>query len=345
MGAPSSWWMWTVLSGCDMRLEELAGNAALKRQISAQEKGRGLSHAYLISGPKGSGKRTLARLLCASMVCTGGPDRPCGVCPACKKALRGIHPDVIAVRGENGKGISVSQARGVRADAYIRPNEAERKIYIFEDAVSMDLRTQNVLLKLLEEGPAYAAFLLLCENPGGVLETIRSRCEGVSLSPVSRAEAEAYLLARFPDKPAGEVKQAAAACGGLLGQAVDELEGTVDDGPVTEAAERLVNLIGRKDELALAQWAVSLEKWDQDALARLMERAVFLLRDALVLQAGGEAGSGPSQAAQAAAGLPRRVLLGCVTVLERLRADTRFNIGAGHLCGALAAGLAETVHQ
>lgn len=279
-----------------MNLEELAGNAALKRQLSAQERGRGLSHAYLISGPKGAGKSTLARLLAAAMVCTGSGEKPCGMCPACKKAIKGIHPDIITVEGEEGKGITVAQARSVRSDAYIRPNEAQRKVYIFADAASMDLRTQNVLLKLLEEGPAYAAFLLLCENPGGVLETIRSRCEVLTLVPAGQDESEE-----------------------------DELAGP---------ARQLLELLSGRDELALAQWVISLEKWDRDTFARFCEVEGELLRNALVDQVHGR--SGP---------VSRRALLDASSLLKKLREDTRFNVGVGHLCGALAAGLAGIIHQ
>ena len=148
-----------------MRLDALAGNAALKEQLSAQEKGRGLSHAYLISGPAGSGKRTLARLLAAAMVCTGAGEKPCGGCAACRKVFGGIHPDVIQV-GADGKDISVGQAREARSDAYIRPNEGERKVYLFHNAQDMTPAAQNALLKLLEEGPAYSAFLLLARSIG-----------------------------------------------------------------------------------------------------------------------------------------------------------------------------------
>lgn len=148
-----------------MSFHTLAGNAPLKRQLSAQMQGRGLSHAYLISGPAGSGKHTLARLMAAAMVCTGEGERPCGVCSACKKALQGIHPDIITA-GEGDKPISVGQARLLRSDAYIRPNEAPRKVYILPNAQEMNPSAQNALLKLLEEGPVYAAFLLLAENSG-----------------------------------------------------------------------------------------------------------------------------------------------------------------------------------
>ena len=84
----------------------------------------------------------------------------------------------------------MDQVRQLRADAYIRPNEGERKVYLLEGADRMNASAQNAMLKLLEEGPAYAAFLLLAENGGGVLQTVRSRCEELSLTPVPPGEAE-----------------------------------------------------------------------------------------------------------------------------------------------------------
>lgn len=321
-----------------MLLDTLAGNAPLKEQLSARIKGRGLSHAYLISGPAGSGKRTLARLLAAAMVCAG-PEVPCGACPGCKKALGGIHPDVI-LAGEADKGLTVNQARALRADAYIRPNEGKRKVYILQNAQAMNAAAQNALLKLLEEGPAYAAFLLLTENPGAVLSTIRSRCEGLTLSPVSLGEAEDYLLRRYPDKPPEEVRRSAAACGGILGRAVEELEGDGDDA-VQIAGRTLLELLARGDELALAEWCVTLEKWDRESMKRLFERAVLLLRDALALQSGGQAlsGGGDAAALAQAARLPAQKLLAAVDTVEHLRTGVSFNVSSAHLAGALCARL------
>ena len=325
-----------------MRLDALAGNEALKRQLSAQGAGRGLSHAYLISGSAGSGKRTLARLLAAAFVCSGTGEIPCGVCPGCKKVLGGIHPDVITI-GDDGKDITVAQSRQIRADAYVRPNEAPRKVYIIQNAQTMNASAQNALLKLLEEGPTYAAFLLLAENPAALLPTIRSRCEGLALSPVPPAEAEAWLARRFPGKDPGEICAAAAECGGLLGRAVDRLEGTAQDGAAAEAARTLISLLAKGDELALAAYCVSLEKWDREALTALLDHAVALLRDALALQAGAGRDVGPEEreTARQAAGLSRKTLLESAKVLEALRDAAGFNVGGGHLCGALAAGLGQ----
>lgn len=324
-----------------MRLDMLAGNAALKEQLTAQEKGRGLSHAYLISGPAGSGKRTLARLLAAAMVCTGSGEKPCGVCPGCKKAFGGIHPDVIQV-GEDGKDISVGQARQARSDAYIRPNEGERKVYLFYNAQNMNPSAQNALLKLLEEGPAYAAFLLLTENPGSVLTTIRSRCEGLALTPVSPAQAEYELARRFPQIPREQRHAAARRCGGLLGQAVAELEGQEGDALFRAEGAHLLELLAGKSRLDAAVWCVSLEKWTREDLTRLLERALALLRDALALQRGGTvlaASLRELPAVQAAAALPAKRLLSLAGLLEKLRKDSAFNVNAGQLCGGLMAGI------
>ena len=82
-----------------------------------------------------------------------------------------------------------AQIRALRADAYIRPNEAGRKVYLLERAHTMNPSAQNAMLKLLEEGPPYAAFLLLTENAAALLPTVRSRCETLTLSPVPLPEA------------------------------------------------------------------------------------------------------------------------------------------------------------
>lgn len=324
-----------------MRLDSLAGNTALKEQLSTQEKGRGLNHAYLISGPVGSGKRTLARLLSAAMVCTGSPEKPCGSCPGCKKAFGGIHPDVIQV-GEDGKDISVGQAREARSDAYIRPNEGERKVYIFHNAQNMNPSAQNALLKLLEEGPAYAAFLLLTENPGSVLSTIRSRCETLALTPVSPAEAEYELARRFPQHPREQRHAAARRCGGLLGQAVAELEGQEAGDQLQEEAARFLELLAGKSKLDAAVWCVSLEKRTRDDLVRLLERSLALLRDALALQRGASIMTASPQelpAVQQVAALPAKRLLSMAGILEKLRNDAAFNANVGQLCGGLMAGI------
>ena len=123
-----------------------------------------------------------ARYAAAAMECTA-ESKPCLACPACRKVMQDIHPDVTFVRDAEHKELSIDTVRAMRADAFIRPNEGARKVYIFEDCTILTEKDQNVLLKLVEEGPAYAAFFFCAENPAVLLQTIRSRCVEVKLSP------------------------------------------------------------------------------------------------------------------------------------------------------------------
>lgn len=298
-------------------LEVLAGNPQAKHRLSA---GRGLSHAYILSGPAGSGKHTLAGLLARALVCSGRGEVPCGACPDCRKAAAGVHPDVITI-GEAGKDISVAMVRALRSDAYIRPNEAPRKVYLLPDAHTMNQSAQNALLKLLEEGPPYAAFLLLAENPGGLLQTIRSRCEELALTPVSPAECEQWLAARFPGKDPGEIRRAARSCQGILGRAVKELE---DDGAgreQTELAQQLAQVLERGDELQVLRAAQALEKAGKEGLSPLLDALTEALGERL-LQGG-----------------DRRRLMRAVGLVRQLRQAAQFNANPGQLAGWLCAGL------
>ena len=311
-----------------MRLDALAGNAPVKARLEAQSRGRGLSHAYLITGPAGSGKRTLAGLLAAAMVCSAPDGRPCGGCPACRKAAGGIHPDVVTVAGEDGKDLTVAQVRRMRADAYIRPNEAERKVYILPDAQRMNASAQNAMLKLLEEGPPYAAFLLLAEAAGELLPTVRSRCEVLSLAPVDRREGEAWLRERFPGAPAQALSAAALRCGGILGRAVDELSGGgEEEAELSALAARLADTVEAGDELGRLELAMPLEKWDRERLARLLDalRAEALRR----LERPGQSESA------------RRRWMAAAEGLEPLREACGFNGAPGHLTGWLCAVLSQ----
>ena len=158
---------------------DFASDPIARRIREAASRGT-LSHALLFSG---SGDlASAARYAAAAMECQGG-QKPCGVCPACRKVLSGIHPDVVTVRDEQHKNLSVDTIRQIRADAYIRPNEGARKVYIFPDCSILTEQDQNVLLKIVEEGPPYAAFLFCAENYSVVLQTLRSRCVELKLHP------------------------------------------------------------------------------------------------------------------------------------------------------------------
>ena len=113
---------------------------------------------------------------------------PCGVCRGCRKAAAGTHPDIIPVRrltdksGAPRRELTVAQVRDISLDAQVMPGEAERKVYIVEEAELLNLNAQNAALKLLEEPPRTVLFLLCVCNPDLLLETVRSRCVTVTLA-------------------------------------------------------------------------------------------------------------------------------------------------------------------
>jgi len=165
----------------DMNFTGFEGNDTVKAALGAEK----LSHAYLITGAEGSGKGTLARMLAKAMLCESGGEKPCGLCAHCRKAQRGIHPDIIYLeeKGRENREITVLQVRELITGMYTMPNEAERKVYIIDNAGKMNISAQNALLKILEEPPSYGALLLVEENPLLLLDTIRSRCVELSLVP------------------------------------------------------------------------------------------------------------------------------------------------------------------
>ena len=113
-----------------MAFESLLGNARIKQNLSAAAQKNRFAHFYLISGPKGSGKHTLARLLASALMCES-ERRPCGTCNACRKIMAGTHPDFITVEDKEHKNVAVKLIREARESIFVRPNEGNRKIYLF----------------------------------------------------------------------------------------------------------------------------------------------------------------------------------------------------------------------
>ena len=159
-------------------LERFARTEAARRLRGACAHGR-LTHALLLCG--GAERLTAARYAAAAMECTAPEGKPCLRCEACRKVRDALHPDVVTVRDPEHRELSVEIVRAVCADASVTPNEGARKVYLFEDASLLNAKDQNTLLKLVEEGPSYAAFLFCAEQSGVLLPTLRSRCTELRL--------------------------------------------------------------------------------------------------------------------------------------------------------------------
>lgn len=306
------------------------GNEQLKSNLSAALDRQRPAHFYLISGPKGSGKHTLARLLSAALLCRSSGKRPCGICNQCHKALTGCHPDLITVDDTEHKTVPVAVIRQAREDLFIRPNEAERKIYFVPRAQDLGLPGQNALLKVLEEPPAYGVFLLLTDNPDKLLPTVRSRCTELKLQPLSRDILLENLRKARPDASPDAVAGAAARSGGWLGQALELLDTGGGWLPETTA---FADAYGKKDHLALLRLLTPMEKLKRDQLIPIFAQWRELLASALTCRAGMPPLDPLSRAL--AVGRTSGELSRSVAALSQAGLLLEGNVSPGAVCGAL----------
>ncbi len=206
------------------------GNEALcSRMCEDIEAGR-LSHAYIIEGPDGSGKHTLAKLIAAALSCERKGDAsqplPCTVCPTCRKILSGNSPDLTVIGREDKATLGVEAIRNLRRDIAVAPNDLSVKVYVIEDAHLLTTQAQNAFLLTLEEPPPYVLFLLLCRDAGALLETIRSRAPTLRTRPIPAESIREYLIknhreaALLASSAKEELDEIVAAAGGSIGQAL-----------------------------------------------------------------------------------------------------------------------------
>ncbi len=156
-------------------------------------RGQNPPHAYIFEGDSGLGIYETARLFASALTCTA-ETVPCTVCNSCVTAKADSNPDIITVKPEDKKkSIGVEVIRDMIADAVLKPFLAKRKVYILPDCSIVTESAQNAFLKLLEEPPEYAVFILITDNADLLLETIRSRCVKVRFSPLSEERMSEYL--------------------------------------------------------------------------------------------------------------------------------------------------------
>jgi len=283
-------------------LPRLWGNDALRERIGNDICAHRLSHAYILEGRYGMGKHTLAMQIAAAQSCENkGSDAhplPCGTCKNCRKILEGKSPDVILVSREKGKAqMTVDVVRSLRTDVLTPPNDLDTKVYIIEDAHTMNTQAQNALLLTLEEPPAYVLFLLLCEDAGNMLETIRSRAPVYRLQPLPVQTISKYIAQNVPgskNSASGEtLEQVLMAADGSIGRALDLLS-PKESAPILaarEAAMEFLDAVPAKGERMLrALVAYGIKREDgradlkRDEVAYKLQTLLRALRDLIALR-------------------------------------------------------------
>lgn len=260
--------------------QEIRGNTALVRQLKTAAVNGKFSHAYLFAGGAGAGKRLAANTFAKALQCESGGEKPCGYCRSCQAFDHGNHPDVIYFRPlKNGKTYAIEDVRTqIMETVDLKPFQYEKKIYIIEKADTLNVQSQNALLKTLEEPPAHAVFLLLAERTEAFLPTILSRVVTMQLRPLSEETIAAYL--REKELLSEEESHILAAYAqGRIGQALELREDEVFRQMREDILQKLESLPSTPEgEVYL--WAKELEVYKNDL--RFLDIMEIWYRDLLL---------------------------------------------------------------
>ncbi len=266
---------------------EFSGNSELLFQCAGLIESGKFPHAVIIEGEDGLGKSTFARLLARGLLCSSAQPL-CGECSHCAKISGDIHPDLMIVRGEGKSGsISVDSIRNVRADAYTPPNEASRKVYIIEDCEKLPVASQNALLKVFEEPPAGAVFILTCRSRMSLLTTILSRARVFSLLPVTESEAIERIASIRSEVPQDSIRSAVRSAGCNIGVALSLI---APDGSFTASewelkAREIALALCSPQEQELLKVCITIGT-DRNHIMRILDSLHLIVLHAAELSAG-----------------------------------------------------------
>jgi DNA polymerase-3 subunit delta' len=265
--------------------DSVVGHDRVRELLARSIRAGRLPPALLLAGPEGVGKRTLALAAARALVCEAALGEACDECSACRRAARGLHPDVMLVEPETAT-IKIEQVREMAREVLALPFEGRARAFVVDDAHVMTEQAGNALLKCLEEPPATSHVFLVTASPQALLPTIRSRCQTLRLGPLPPALLEAYLKERA-GLTEEEARLRAMVSGGSIGSAL-----ALDSDAYRSARNDLLALLerfGTIGTLERMEAAQRLADTDDPALALTTLRS--LLRDALLLRSGAGPGA------------------------------------------------------
>lgn len=245
-----------------LSFEEILGHEQIKDYMKHALERHQFSHAYILTGEAGMGRKSLANAFAMALQCEEGKAKACGQCHSCRQFLSGNHPDVIYVRHEKPGSIGVDDVRvQIVDDVEIKPYSSPYKIYIVDQAELMTVQAQNALLKTIEEPPEYVVIILLTTNSESFLPTILSRCTVLKLKPLYDRVIREYLVEEL--KISGHQADVCTAFArGNLGKAIS-LAGSES---FATMQEEVLTLIKRVKDLQVYEMVARLKEMKESGL-------------------------------------------------------------------------------
>ncbi len=229
------------------------------------------SHAYIIDGEAGVGKLNFAMDAAGILLCQGAK-KPCGLCDACIRIKSGGHSDIFVIGRE--KTASMDDVRELIRRSNLKPNEADKQVFVVCNAGKLRRDAQNALLKIIEEPPKGCVIFLLTESRSSLLPTVLSRGHKIHLSGWTDSELEEYLISTQKNADPQMIKKAVAAAGGNANTALEFL--SKEHSAAKKEAEKLFLLALGSDRYALAKQLVAT-KHKRDSIVPLLLRLVTLI--------------------------------------------------------------------
>ncbi len=262
----------------------LVGNNSTIKAFREEFYSHRLSHAFIIEGPRGSGRLTLARALSSILVCDK-ESAPCRECSACLRAESGTHPDIHEiVHRELTSQIKIDQIREFIEASHVKPSEADYNVFIIENAQMMNTASQNALLQIFEEPPENTLFFLLTTDRNLLLKTILSRARVLKTEKLSSEQIEKILFERFPDRK-DEFPRALLIADGCAGEAIDFLMEENSSELLALAEEYLTKASCGASLFDLSKILSPFKSMTREELSALSSYLISGLRDALCIGA------------------------------------------------------------
>ncbi len=262
-----------------MDLDRIVGHKDIIEHMQSSIKNNRVNHAYILDGPKGIGKMTLARAFAKTLNCEKGGTIPCGSCISCKTFDENNNPDIIYLTHKTA-GITVDDVREqIVKNIVLKPYRNRYKIFIIADAHKMNTAAQNAFLKSLEEPPSYGIFILLSENSSNFLATVLSRCVVFKLRPVPY-DAAARYISQVKGIEYDDAVLYSRYSMGNIGKAIE----LIDSSEFRELRDKSAEIALQIEDADMIRLYDIIDgiKEDRERLVRMLEIIYMLYRDALV---------------------------------------------------------------